>query len=138
MPIAARGAVLQQAMLFSVVIPTFLAMGYSQPFLGGVISYASFYRQFPTIDTVTTTGAANTYNNLIEGVANSTLNLGAVVGALSCMYIGNKLGRRRTVFLGSICTIIGTVLFCSSFSFAQLIVARCEYSAFACETELTF
>lgn len=123
-PHGPRGAALQSLMLFTVVVPTFLAMGYSQPFLGGIISYPSFYQEFPRIDTVTTTGAINTNNNLIEGVVNATLNLGAVVGALSCLYVGNAIGRRRTVFWGSVCVVIGTILFCTSFSFAQLIVAR--------------
>jgi MFS family permease len=124
--VSAQGAALQRLMLWVIVIPSFLAMGYSQPFLGGIVSYPSFYRAYPRIDTSTSVGDANRYNSLIEGVVNSTLNLGAVVGALSCMYVGNKFGRRWTVFSGSVCVIIGTVLFCASFDFAQLVIARCK------------
>jgi MFS family permease len=46
------------------------------------------------------------------------------MGALSCMYAGNAFGRRKTVFIGAICGIVGTILFCSSTTMAQLIIAR--------------
>jgi MFS family permease len=45
-------------------------------------------------------------------------------GALSCIVFGDMLGRRRTIFLASLVTIIGAVLMSSSFSLAQMIVAR--------------
>ena len=50
--------------------------------------------------------------------------IGAMFGALSCIWLGNHLGRRRTIFLASAVTIIGAVLMASSFSLAQFIVAR--------------
>jgi MFS family permease len=121
-----RGAVLQQLMLFTIVVPTFLAMGYSQPFLGGIISCPLLYTDFTEINTTTTRGAVEKHNSLTEGVINATLNLGAVMGALPCMYAGNAFGRRGTVFIGAIAGIVGTVLFCSSTTMAQLIIARRE------------
>lgn len=45
-------------------------------------------------------------------------------GALSCIVLGDLLGRRRTIFLASLVTIIGAVLMASSFSLGQFIVAR--------------
>jgi MFS family permease len=119
-----RGEPLQQLMNFCVVIPVFLAMGFSLSFLGGVTGYHSFYTQFPEVDTTTTHGAINKHNSLIKGVSVSSLNLGAVIGCLSTMYLGNKFGRRKTIFMGSIVAIAGTVLMCAAFSLAQLIVAR--------------
>ncbi|KAJ7865482.1 general substrate transporter [Mycena olivaceomarginata] len=44
----------------------------------------------------------------------------AAVGAL----FGALLGRRRTIMLGAVVTTIGSILQCSAFSFAQLIVGR--------------
>lgn len=108
-----------------VVVPVFLAMGFSLSFLGGVTRYETFYTLFPEVDTVTTTGAEKTHNSLIQGVSVSLLNLGAAAGCLSTMYLGNKLGRRKTIMLGAIITLAGTALQCSAFSLAQLIVSRC-------------
>jgi MFS family permease len=114
-------------MSFAVVIPAFLAMGFSLSFLGGVVGYQPFYSQFPQIDTATTAGAIKKHNALIQGVTVATLNLGAILGCFSVMYLGNKLGRRKTTFVGAVVTLVGTVLQCSAFSIAQLIVGRCTY-----------
>lgn len=46
------------------------------------------------------------------------------MGALSNLWLGDKLGRRRTIVLGGIVMIIGAILQTSSFSYAQLVVAR--------------
>ena len=113
-------------MNFLVVVPVFLAMGFSLSFLGGVTRYKTFYTLFPKINTVTTTGAVKSHNSLIQGTSVSSLNLGAAMGCLSTMYLGNKLGRRRTVMLGAIITLVGTALQCSAFSLAQLIISRRE------------
>lgn len=124
-----RGEPLQQLMNFCVVVPVFLAMGFSLSFLGGVTGYHSFYTQFPEVNTTTTTGALNKHNSLIKGVSVSSLNLGAMVGCLSTMYLGNKLGRRKTIFIGALVALAGTILQCAAFSLAQLIVSRGESMA---------
>jgi MFS family permease len=113
-------------MNFCVVVPVFLAMGFSLSFLGGVTGYHSFYTEFHQIDVSTTAGAIKTHNSLIKGTTVSSLNLGAAVGCLSTMYLGNKLGRRWTIFIGAIVAVAGTVLQCAAFSLAQLIVSRRE------------
>lgn len=125
-----RGEALQSLMNFLVVVPVFLAMGFSLSFLGGVTRYKTFYTLFPKINTVTTTGAVKSHNSLIQGTSVSSLNLGAALGCLSTMYLGNKLGRRRTVMLGAIITLVGTALQCSAFSLAQLIISRREWLAY--------
>lgn len=123
-----RGESLQQLMNFCVVVPVFLAMGFSLSFLGGVTRYESFYTLFPTINTATTTGAVKKHNSLIQGASVSCLNLGAAVGCLSTMYLGNKLGRRFTILIGACVALAGTILQCAAFSLAQLIVSRSEYT----------
>jgi hypothetical protein len=50
--------------------------------------------------------------------------VGCLIGALSNLWIGDKLGRRRTIILGGIVMIIGAILQATSFSYAQIIVAR--------------
>lgn len=46
------------------------------------------------------------------------------MGALSILWIGDRLGRRKTIALGGIVMIIGAILQTTSFSYAQLVVAR--------------
>ena len=50
--------------------------------------------------------------------------LGAAFGGLSCIWLGDLLGRRRTIFLSSAVSMIGAILMASSFSLGQFIVAR--------------
>lgn len=50
--------------------------------------------------------------------------LGAFFGACSCIYTGDRLGRIRTIQLGAVIDIVGTVLQASSFSLPQLIIGR--------------
>ena len=51
-------------------------------------------------------------------------DVGCVIGALSCMVLGDLLGRRRTVFFSGIISLIGIILQASAFSLGQLIVGR--------------
>ena len=50
--------------------------------------------------------------------------LGCLFGAIPTIFIGNILGRRKTIFLGSSIMIIGATLQCTPFGLPQLIVAR--------------
>lgn len=45
-------------------------------------------------------------------------------GALSNLWVGDRLGRRKTIVLGGIIMIIGAILQATSFSYAQMVVAR--------------
>ena len=47
-----------------------------------------------------------------------------MVGALSNLWVGDRLGRRRTIVLGGVIMIIGAILQTTSYSYAQLVVAR--------------
>jgi MFS family permease len=122
-----RGEPLQRLMNFCVVVPVFLAMGFSLSFFGGITGYHSVYTQFPQINVSTTHGEIRTHNSLIKGTTVASLNLGATLGCLSTMYFGNKFGRRYTILMGGLIGVAGTVLQCAAFSLAQLIVSRSKY-----------
>lgn len=119
-----RGKALEVAQLLLVVAPAFILFGYNQSGLGGLLSEEDWRHTFPEIDTVDTTGAQKSHNSTIQGLTVATFTLGALIGALSCAYTGDKFGRRKVIFLGGLCTLIGEVLECSSFSLAQFIVGR--------------
>jgi len=50
--------------------------------------------------------------------------IGCLMGALSNLWVGDRLGRRRTIALGGCIMIIGAILQTTSYSYAQLVVAR--------------
>ena len=50
--------------------------------------------------------------------------LGCFFGSLSCIYLGDRLGRIRTIQLGCLVTMIGALLQTSSYSLGQLIAGR--------------
>ena len=58
------------------------------------------------------------------GISVATYNLGCFSGAITTIWIGNLLGRRRAILLGSSIMVIGAILQCTSFSLAQLIIGR--------------
>jgi MFS family permease len=50
--------------------------------------------------------------------------LGCFFGAVATIWLGNLLGRKRTIFIGSVIMIIGAVLQTASYGLPQLIVGR--------------
>lgn len=54
----------------------------------------------------------------------ATFTLGALAGALSCSWAGDKFGRRKTIFAAATLTLVGEVLECSAFQLPQFTVGR--------------
>lgn len=79
---------------------------------------------FPEIDTVNTEGAIKERNSTRKGAVIASLQLGALVGALSCACFGDLLGRRKTIFMATIITIIGELLQTSSYGIIQFTLGR--------------
>lgn len=50
--------------------------------------------------------------------------MGGIFGALSCVYLGDLLGRKKVIFFTNLVGAIGAILMGTSFQFAQFIVAR--------------
>lgn len=119
-----KGSALSLAQILLVVCPSFILFGYNQSGIGGLLSLEAWTETFPEIDTVHYTGATKSHHSTIQGVVVATFTLGALVGALSCSYTGEKYGRRAVIFAGAVCTLIGEILECSSFGLAQFIVGR--------------
>lgn len=105
-------------------MPAYLLFGYNNAVAGGLLDLPSWVSLFPEIDTVHTKGAQKAHNSHIQGTVVAVYTLGGLFGALSCIFIGDKLGRRHTMMLGAVVTTIGSILQSSAFSFTQLIVGR--------------
>ncbi|KAI5204437.1 general substrate transporter [Aureobasidium subglaciale] len=91
----------------------FWLFGYDMSVMGGIITEPAFTSVFPSMNDAT-----------IQGVVIASFELGALVGALSCLDIGDRLGRRSTVWVGMAFMLVGGALQCSAWSVAQLTVGR--------------
>lgn len=119
------GKTLHTLQILLIVFPSFLSIGYGLGVLGGLTAQKDFYTQFPATRTSgLKAGAQRSHNSLVQGAVTGFFSLGNMFGALACIYIGDKLGRRKTIFLGAIIGLIGSILMTSSFGLAQLIVGR--------------
>ena len=63
-------------------------------------------------------------NSHHSGISVASYNVGCFFGAIATIWIGNMLGRRKTIFLGSSVMVVGATLQCTSFSLPQFIVGR--------------
>ncbi|KAF7188600.1 Sugar transporter STL1 [Pseudocercospora fuligena] len=100
----------------------FLLFGYDQGVMGGLLTLPSFTRVFPEINTIGESG--NSPKSTTQGITIGSYNLGCFAGAIICIWLGQFLGRRRTIFVGSAIMVVGAAIQCSSFGLAQLIVGR--------------
>ncbi|KAK9447370.1 general substrate transporter [Limtongia smithiae] len=123
-----RGARLDFAIFF-VASFDLLLFGYDQGVTGGLLTLNSFTKTFPEICTSGScydklTSSEQYHRSLIQGVAVSSYNLGCFLGAIITIKIGDILGRRKMIFMGSAIMIVGGILQCSAFSLTQLIIGR--------------
>lgn len=89
-----------------------------------MVDLPSWVATFPRIDTVNTTGFKKAENSRIQGTVIALYTAGALFGALSCIVLGDRLGRKKTIMLGAFVHTLGSILQASSFSLGQLIVGR--------------
>jgi len=73
----------------------FLLFGYDQGVFGGLLSNNAFL------------GTFGNPNNTIQGQIVSTYDIGCILGAISSIFLGDKLGRRRSIISGCCLVIIG-------------------------------
>ena len=104
----------------------FLLFGYDQGVTGSLLTLKSFTKTFPVLDSslpgLSSQEASN--RSLYRGIAVASYNLGCFFGACACIFVGNPLGRRRTIFVGTCIMIVGAILQCTSYSLPQWIVGR--------------
>ncbi len=60
----------------------------------------------------------------MAGIAVASYTLGCFVGAVATIWLGNLLGRKRTVIVGSSIMLVGAIIQTAAYSLAQLIVGR--------------
>ncbi|EGD91270.2 hypothetical protein H112_01065 [Trichophyton rubrum D6] len=107
----------------------FLLFGYDQGVMGGLLTLHSFEKVFPEIATSNSavaglTKAEKNHRSTIQGISVASYNLGCFVGAIACIWVGDRLGRRKTIWLGSVIMVIGATLQASAFGLPHFIVGR--------------
>ncbi|KAL8822821.1 MAG: hypothetical protein Q9191_006449, partial [Dirinaria sp. TL-2023a] len=89
--------------------------GYDQGVFGGVIVTQDF------LDTLKLGGAQNTQ---LLGTVTAIYDVGCFFGAIAAFSLGEMLGRKKTVLLGTTIMSIGAILQITAYSTAQMIVGR--------------
>lgn len=102
----------------------FALQGYDQAVGNGILTLKTFLSVFPQTDTLDTKGAQKSHNATIQGTTIAIYEVGCTLGALACVYIGDKLGRIRTVFAAGVVTLVGVAIQTSAFSLGQFIAGR--------------
>jgi sugar porter (SP) family MFS transporter len=104
----------------------FLLFGYDQGVTGGLLDLPSFNKHFPTINPLEEgiSSSLKSQRELNQGITVAAYNLGCFLGAIICIFIGNPLGRRRTIMTGCTIMTIGATLMSTSFHLEQFIIGR--------------
>ncbi|KAH7244805.1 general substrate transporter [Fusarium solani] len=106
-----RGKKLQLAVT-SCCLCAFVLYGYDQGVFGGILENEDWLRQF------------NHPGDTLTGFITSSYNLGCLVGCFANFFVGEKLGRRRTIWLAMGWIIVGAALQTTAFTRGHLIVGR--------------
>lgn len=94
--------------------------------MGGILTLKVFLDAFPMInpEAAGLTTAESSTRATYQGIAVASYNLGCFIGAVITIFIGNPLGRKRVIMLGTSVMIVGAILQASSTTLEQFIVGR--------------
>ncbi|EME42715.1 hypothetical protein DOTSEDRAFT_175986 [Dothistroma septosporum NZE10] len=108
------------ALLYTVSLLTcmsFLLIGYDNGLMGGLVNTEHFDSTF-NIDVKTDSGT-----NMIALIV-AIFEVGCFFGAIITSFVGERLGRRRSIFGGVVVMIVGAILQATAYTRAHMIVAR--------------
>ncbi|KAG1852342.1 general substrate transporter [Suillus tomentosus] len=114
-----RGHKLTAAVAF-VAGTGFTLFGYDQGVMSSLLTGNQFEGSFPEVIVEPSHPNHATLQSFIIAI----YEVGCLFGALSNLWVGDKLGRRKTIVVGGSIMIVGAILQTTAFSFAQLIFAR--------------
>jgi len=63
-------------------------------------------------------------NASLLGTVSAMYNVGGFIGSLIAFFVGDPLGRRRTILVGIAVTTVGAIPFCTATTIAQLLAGR--------------
>lgn len=103
-------------------MPSIMTVGYNTALLGGVLTLKSFDEQFHEINA--SDDNHGSYASTIQGIVMALYPVGGLIGSLSCVWLGDRFGRRRIIMAGSAVQIVGAAAMSSAYSFAHLMISR--------------
>ncbi|KAF5633938.1 sugar transporter STL1 [Fusarium tjaetaba] len=106
-----RGKKLQRAVT-SCCLCAFVLYGYDQGVFGGILENEDWMRQF------------NDPGDTLTGFITSSYNLGCLLGCFKNFFVGEKLGRRWTIWVAMGWILVGAALQATAFTRGHLIVGR--------------
>lgn len=90
----------------------FMLFGFDQGVFGGILEHPVFIADY------------NDPSAMIQGQIVSTYDLGCIIGALMTIFVGDIIGRRKTIALGCAWVVLGGIIQTSAYSLPQMIVGR--------------
>ncbi|KIJ58852.1 hypothetical protein HYDPIDRAFT_33764 [Hydnomerulius pinastri MD-312] len=114
-----RGRTLTAAVAF-VAGTGFTLFGYDQGVMSALLTANQFEATFPEV----IVEASHPNHATLQSFIIAIYEVGCLFGALSNLWVGDKLGRRRTIAFGGGIMVIGAILQTTSYSYAQLVFAR--------------
>ncbi|GMG48296.1 unnamed protein product [Aspergillus oryzae var. brunneus] len=122
------GRSLRLSITFAAVVG-FSLFGYNQGMMAGLLNGDEFVDSFPILKMPDNpTAGEKHYIDVIRGAVTSCYELGCFFGALFSMFLGDKLGRTRLIFMGASILIIGalltTVCFTGHWEVGQFVIGR--------------
>ncbi|GAA5984924.1 hypothetical protein JCM10908_002454 [Rhodotorula pacifica] len=103
----------------------FCLFGYDQGVMSGLISAPQFYRVFPACDPA----VQGSYKaSVLQALYVAIYEIGCLAGAVFALMYGDRLGRRKMIFIGAIILIAGVIIQITAFdghwAGGQFIVGR--------------
>ncbi|KAF2774521.1 general substrate transporter [Teratosphaeria nubilosa] len=99
----------------------FVAFGYGQGDIGGLMVMPAFEEEFRQINAALSP-TLHTAN--LVGITVAVWNLGCFVGAMITIFVGDVLGRKGSIVFGLVVMTVGYVVQIASFSLGQYIAGR--------------
>ena len=93
--------------------------------MGGILTLPVFLEAFPTINPDDPNSDLSTATRSeYQGIAVASYNLGCFFGAIITIFIGNPLGRRKVIFLGTSIMVVGAALQAAAIALPMFIIGR--------------
>ncbi|KAK1778026.1 general substrate transporter [Copromyces sp. CBS 386.78] len=104
----------------------FLLFGYDQGVMGGILTLPIFLETFPDINPgqPQLSPAESSRRSTYQGISVASYNLGCFIGAIITIFIGNPLGRKKIILLGTAIMIVGAALQASATTLDHFIFGR--------------
>lgn len=91
--------------------------------MGGMLNLPAFEKHFP--ETYTEPGfKGDSTAATLQSFMVAIYEIGCLFGALSNLWVGDRLGRRHTIALGGVIMCVGAVLQAAAVNYAMMLVAR--------------